>query len=113
MKKQLLDNGNAGLDYSMRVLSPLLLSLQFSEMTNQSRNVLSFFFVPKEEQGSIVLKTGGVRFAKRFQQKRDPFLKRGRRRRSSFDGKEGGRERKKKVEKRVGPVIDGRRSKNA
>ena len=27
--------------------------------------------------------------------------------------KEGGRERKKKVERRVGPVIDGRRSKNA
>lgn len=116
MKKQLLDNGNAGLDYSMRVLSPLLLSLQFSEMTNQSRNVLSFFFVPKEEQGSIVSKTGGVRFAKRFQQKRDPFLKRGRRGKSSFDGigeRRGEGREKKKVERRVGPVIDGRRSKNA
>lgn len=114
MKKQLLDNGNAGLDYSMRVLSPLLLSLQFSEMTNQSRNVLSFFFVPKEEQGSIVSKTGGVRFAKRFQQKRDPFLKREGKEQFRWDrGKEEGGERKKKVERRVGPVIDGRRSKNA
>lgn len=77
-------------------------------MTNQSRNFPRL--VPKEGQGSIVSKTGGVRFAKRFEQKGIPFLKReGGGGAGGLDGIGEG-ERKSKG---VGPVIDGRRSENA
>lgn len=77
-------------------------------MTNQSRNFPRL--VPKEGQGSIVSKTGGVRFAKRFEQKGIPFLKRGGGRGAGGLDGIGEGERKSKG---VGPVIDGRRSENA
>lgn len=78
-------------------------------MTNQSRNFPRL--VPKEGQGSIVSKTGGVRFAKRFEQKGIPFLKRG----GGGGGAGGldGIEERERKSKGVGPVIDGRRSENA
>lgn len=78
-------------------------------MTNQSRNFPRP--VPKEGQGSIVSKTGGVRFAKRFEQKGIPFLKRG-----GGGGGAGGLDgigEGERKSKGVGPVIDGRRSENA
>lgn len=77
-------------------------------MTNQSRNFPRP--VPKEGQGSIVSKTGGVRFAKRFEQKGILFLKRGGG--GGVGGLDGIGERERKS-KGVGPVIDGRRSENA
>lgn len=73
-------------------------------MTNQSRNFPRP--VPKEGQGSIVSKTGGVR----FEQKGIPFLKRGGG--GGAGGLDGIGEGERKS-KGVGPVIDGRRSENA